>query len=143
MKIRKVHEEDSWADLEAKAEKEELEAEEYISKNLKGSKLMNFDNLQDEYIKTKKEILKLVDEYIEIRNNQDPDDHDYWLGQYGFGRNDIEHVRLVNYKKWGICLVLKTRFGDEDHVMRSVDFLEFLKYIEDADAYKNSKKFNI
>jgi hypothetical protein len=143
MKIRKVYEEDSWADYEAKAEKEALDAQEYIVNNLKGSKLGNFINLQNEYIKTKKEILKLVNEYTEIREKQDPEDDRYWLGQYGFDKRDIAEVDIKTDKYGDLSLYLKARWKDKYDIMRDVDFQEFLKYIEDAEIYKNSKKFNI
>lgn len=53
MKIRKVYE-DYWDDVAAKNEKDAIEAEEFISKNLEGSRLNNFVNLQNEYLKEKR-----------------------------------------------------------------------------------------
>ena len=142
MKIRKVYE-DYWDDRIAKNEQDAIEAEEYISKNLESSKLYNFVKLQNKYFKEKKEILKLVNEYVDIRDKADPEDSRYWLGQYGFDRNDVNEVDIKPDKYGDLSLYLKARWKDKYDIMRSVDFQEFLKYIEDAEIYKNSKKFNI
>ena len=143
MKIRRLYE-DYWDDRAAKNEQDAIEAEEYISKNLEGSKLNNFINLQNEYLKEKKEILNLIDEYIEIRDKEDPEDHGgYWMGQYGFGRNDIDNVDIRNDRNGDLSLYLKARWKDNYDIMRDVDFQNFLMYIEDAQMYKNTKKFNI
>ena len=142
MKIRKVYE-DYWDDLDAKNERDTLEAEEYISNNLVGSKLYNFVKMQNEYLNTKKEILKLVNEYTEIRDKQDPEDSRYWLGQYGFDKNDVDNVDIRKDKYGDLSLFLKARYENEEEIMRTVDFKEFLRYIEDAETYKNIKKFNI
>ena len=146
MKIRRLYE-DVHDDIIEAGEREEMKykaAEEYISNNLKGSKLNNFNNLQNEYFETKKEILKLLNEYTEIRDKEDPEDHGgYWLGQYGFDHGDINKVEIVNHQYFGRCLKINVSFSNEDFYMRSVDFQNFLRYVEDAETFKNMKKFNL
>lgn len=87
--------------------------------------------------------MKLIDEYIELRDKQEPEDLGYWLGQYGFDRNDVNEVDIKKDKYGDLSLYLKARWKDKYEIMRDVDFQEFLKYIENAEAYKNSKKFNL
>lgn len=104
-----------------------------LFEDTQNSKIDLFDYFRekDKFKKSENKILNLIIEYIEINS-------DYFIKEYSFELKKLGSIELEE----PFTLHLIFQFGTRI-TLNTDDFNDLLDFIEDPEAYKYAKKFNI
>ena len=106
----------------------------------KDSKLSEYFDEQNKFLKIKGDMLNLINEYVDLND----ENRDYFLEEYELQPGDIIDfsVELINsepYKRLALKLIKEGNIN----YMRNVDFKKMVEFINNPEMFRNQKKFNL